>query len=1205
MLDLKDNFTFLNQTVIKQLLETSPIAITLVDAQGQVVFANQPGEKMLGLQPSETPGIAFNDPVWGITDYNGAPFAEEDLPFSVVKRTCKPVTGLRHAIHWPDGRRKLLSINASPLMDSQGGFAGILAFLEDITAQYEAEKNFQMLFNQMIYAFANHEIICDDAGKPVDYRFLQANPAFERMTGLKASKIIGRTILEVLPKVETFWIEIYGKVALTGEPISFDNYSRELDKHFQVSAFQPAPNQFACIFTDITEHKRIESALEDSRRSLRQLADAGWEAIVIHEDGVPRLANDQFYEMFGYAPDEILGKPAMRLTSTPESFHYMRELIAEDNLGPYEAIGVRKDGSTFPMEIRARSIDFQGKRLRVGAIRDISERKRIEQELQESERKYRALINTAPYGILLTDLDGKIILSNPAHHRILGQPDGELLGRQVWELIAGPQRRREAKTYYQSIFSDQPPPKIYYSQDITKEGRLIDIQVNWEYVRGSSGEIEGIISIISDITERKRAERALKQRLEFERLISEISSDFIKMSPDAIDRGIIKALTSIGNFSGADRAYVFQYLDNEKQRVRNTHEWCNQGIEPQIDKLQDIGLAEELPWFASQLKKPNPIYIPDIAALPPQARPDRQHFEAQKIKSLLVTPMRSGGQNFGFLGFDAVKTRRQWSQDDKSLLQLIGQTITYALERKQAEQRLRRQKERQANIIEGAAVGTWEWNTQSGETIFNRRWGEIIGYRPEELARFSIDTWSGLIHPDDLRTRDQLLQRHLEGELAYFICQYRMKHKEGHWVWVLNRGRVISRTEDGKPLWAFGTHIDITSQKQAEEEREKLQAKLAQSQKMDALGTLASGIAHDFNNILAAIMGYSELAHDELPPNSQASRFIAEITRASAKAKHLVRHILTFSRQVVTDMVPLCINQVVDDASLLLERAIPKMIKLDIRLDRGAALVKANHQQMEQVLLNLVSNAADAIEASGVISIATRNVMLHRQQCTVCGEIYSGSFVELSVKDTGAGFDPEYIPRIFDPFFTTKEIGKGTGLGLSTVFGTMTSHGGHIQCHSQPGKGTEFIIHLPEAEPEVSPAGLTSYLNEDQAMPGNETILVVDDEAAVRDIVSQILGRNGYQTILASSGEEALEQYAQSHGKIDAIILDLGMPGMGGKACLPELLKIDPRAKVLIASGYAQLEVAEEMKRLGASDMVAKPYRSTELLGRLRNLLED
>ena len=287
----------------------------------------------------------------------------------------------------------------------------------------------------------------------------------------------------------------------------------------------------------------------------------------------------------------------------------------------------------------------------------------------------------------------------------------------------------------------------------------------------------------------------------------------------------------------------------------------------------------------------------------------------------------------------------------------------------------------------------------------------------------------------------------------------------------------------------------------------------------------------------------------------------------------------------------------------MLSRVIPKMICLELDLDKDIDPVKANPQQLEHIIFNLVSNAADAIEGEGMVTISTRNTAVENGQCEACGIRFSGDYVILSIKDDGAGMSPEVKAHMLDPFFTTKEIGKGTGLGLSTVYGIVKNHRGHLACKTRPGEGTEFIIYLPKADDLAIEAGHEADANEDETR-GEETLLLVDDDSAIREIAGKMLTGSGYKVLKAKSGEEALQILEREKEGIEGVILDLGMPGMGGKKCLPKIIELNPKTKVLVASGYIQYETGGKLEKLGAMGMVAKPYRKMELLKQVRRMLD-
>jgi CheY-like chemotaxis protein len=372
---------------------------------------------------------------------------------------------------------------------------------------------------------------------------------------------------------------------------------------------------------------------------------------------------------------------------------------------------------------------------------------------------------------------------------------------------------------------------------------------------------------------------------------------------------------------------------------------------------------------------------------------------------------------------------------------------------------------------------------------------------------------------------------------------------------------------------------------------------------MEAVGTLAGGIAHDFNNILQAISGYIELLLAKEKKDRSSLRHLSEIDRAVQRAAELVQQLLTFSRKVDPELKPINLNNIVRQSVKMLERTIPKMIGIEIRLSDDLKTIKSDPIQLEQVLMNIGANAMDAMPQGGELVISTENVTLDENFCNLHIGSKAGDYVRLSISDTGHGMEEETIKHIFDPFYTTKEIGQGTGLGLAMVYGIVKSHDGYILCDSKPGQGTIFSIYLPVSRTEHVSDVLLSR-DPGVVLGGSETILLVDDDEAVVEIASDILKENGYRILTADCGEKALSIHEENADGIDLVILDLGMPGMGGQGCLEKLLTVNPSLKVIIASGYSADAQVKDALDYGAKDFLGKPYRLVDLLRKVRQVLD-
>ncbi|MDR2549819.1 MAG: PAS domain S-box protein [Desulfobulbus sp.] len=405
----------------------------------------------------------------------------------------------------------------------------------------------------------------------------------------------------------------------------------------------------------------------------------------------------------------------------------------------------------------------------------------------------------------------------------------------------------------------------------------------------------------------------------------------------------------------------------------------------------------------------------------------------------------------------------------------------------------------------------------------------------------------------------------------------------------------------GRVIQVAGFSRDISESKKAEEEKDKLQAQLIQSQKMEAIGTLAGGIAHDFNNILGAILGYTEMAQDHVAPGSPAFKHLERIQEAGERAGALVKQILAFSRQADAKRIPVLPSQVVREAVKLLRPSLPATISIELELEDAVRPIFANPTQVHQILINLCTNAFHAMEhTGGILKLVLKNRKLSGSDLQHRPEIAPGRFVELAVGDSGSGISPEIREKIFDPYFTTKEVGKGTGMGLAIVHGIVTSHNGLIACDSEVGKGTVFRIHFPVAE------HITYNASTIEAAPvGTERILFVDDEEMLVELGVLMLERLGYEVTGRTNSLEALLAFQNQPDAFDAVITDHTMPGLTGSDLALRILQIRPEVPIILCTGYSNLISEEKARLLGIRGFAMKPLAQKDIALLLRNLLDQ
>lgn len=509
-------------------------------------------------------------------------------------------------------------------------------------------------------------------------------------------------------------------------------------------------------------------------------------------------------------------------------------------------------------------------------------------------------------------------------------------------------------------------------------------------------------------------------------------------------------------------------------------------------------------------------------------------------------------------------------------------------ERKSYETALKESEARFRQIYEKAPVMMLALDRSGTIRSLNAKCLDGLGYSRAELLAQKIDLMLGEeSRPDSAEFLDDLWRVGEKHDVSY-----RYLKKDRTVIEALVDAVVMQ-----DPAWgsvALLTVRDVTHEL-------LLEKQLREAQKMEALGTLASGVAHDFNNLLQIISGYAELIMLRLHKESPNYGGIRAIREAARRGSELVKQVLTFSRRVESNPRPLDLNPEVRKATQLLHRTMPKMIGIDLELAEPLHVTRADPVQVEQTLLNLAVNAKDAMPDGGKLIIGTQNVTLDEQYCRKYPEVQPGDYVCLSVSDTGHGMETEVLEHIFEPFFSTKKPGEGTGLGLSTVFGLVKMHGGHITCDSQVGKGTTFRIYFPATEQRLSEQMDATF---DMPAFGTETILLVDDEEAVRTFGKELLSLAGYTVLDAANGREGLAVYRTGKDEISLVILDLAMPEMGGKQCLERLLHVAPNMKAIITSGLPIDPETKAFLEKHAKAIVTKPFKAKEFLQTVRRVLE-
>jgi PAS domain S-box-containing protein len=539
------------------------------------------------------------------------------------------------------------------------------------------------------------------------------------------------------------------------------------------------------------------------------------------------------------------------------------------------------------------------------------------------------------------------------------------------------------------------------------------------------------------------------------------------------------------------------------------------------------------------------------------------------------------------------------------VLTLLGALTIVALLRQlrrveTSERALRQSEERYALAMEGANEGFWDWHVAGDQLFISQKMKTLTGHSAD--SEFITRTaWMAqtVVHPDDVERRDGALRDHFAGLTPRYECEYRVRQPDGAWCWLLARGHCL-RDAAGKPHRFVGSAIDISAQKQAQLEKEHLEAQLRQSQKMEAIGTLAGGIAHDFNNILGAILGYGELAHQHSAEGTSLRRYLDNVMHATGRAKALVDRILGFSRSGLGERVPVNVQAVIEETLELLEASVLYGVRVESRLTAGTAAVIGDAIRLHQVAMNLFTNALHAMEHGGVLRVVLERIELSEQRSLARGTLAAGPYVRLVVSDTGTGIPPQVVERMFDPFFTTKSVGEGTGLGLSLVHGIVTDLGGAIDVTTQAGEGTSFEIWLPTAGEIGTPVAETA-----RELPHGrgETVMIVDDERALMALIEEMLAELGYEPVGFDSSSAALDAFQAEPERFDLILTDEAMPDLIGTELAREIRRRRPDVPIILVSGHGGTQLAKAAAAIGVNELLRKPLQRYDLAESLARVL--
>ena len=909
------------------------------------------------------------------------------------------------------------------------------------------------------------------------------------------------------------------------------------------------------ICQDITERRNAELALAEEAVRRRILIEQSRDGIVIlDQNGKVCESNRHFAEMIGYSVDEVHQLHVWDWDTQWPREHLLEMIRRVDAQGDhFETRHRRRDGTVYDVEISTNGAVLGGQKLVFCVCRDISERKRSEEALRIGEKRYRTLIEKAPIAIGVSR-DGEMLFANPRYMTLFGcGSNAQVIGMPITDRVA-PQCRDEILEKNRRRERGETVPNSYETLGLHQDGSVFPLRLDVTLI-----DWEGHPStfcFLSDISRQKEMEKALRESEERFRLLYE------------------------------EAPIAYQCLDQEGFFLEVNEAW-----------LRLLGYSKQDVigrWFGDFLVS---------------AHAD----ELRKSLSKYISFGEISGVEFQMLRRDAtritVECSGKVSHDRDGRFMQIHCVLRDVTQQRLAEEALKESERRYRNLFEDAPIAIWEedftelmeyleglknsgisdfrsyFESYPDEVIRCASLAKLISvnkatlnlYEAESISDFS-DGLKSISCSESFKAFREVILGLMEGKTRF---EFENVHQtlKGNKMFVILK-LLLSCCEGGSGSKALISVIDTT-------ERKRLEDQLRHVQKMESIGTLAGGIAHDFNNILASIIGYTELAIQDLPGSGSVSDDLHQVLQASYRARDLVKQVLSFSRKVgAQERSPMDIVPLIKETVKFLRASIPTTVEIRESIPSRPMVMMADPTQIHQVLINLCTNAAQAMETTGgMLGIGLTDFTLDEEAALAYPELKPGRYVRLSVSDTGHGMDKATMDRIFDPYFTTKGVGKGSGIGLAVVHGVVRRHEGTIRVYSEVGKGAVFHVFIPRVDAGPQPA----VKGDGRPTGGNERILFVDDEEMLLQMGMKLLEQLGYRVAAVSSGLEALSLFGENPDQFDLIITDYTMPNLTGEQLARECLKIRPDIPILLCTGFNRQIDERKAREIGIREFVMKP----------------
>lgn len=993
-------------------------------------------------------------------------------------------------------------------------------------------------------------------------KITDVNPFLIEFLGYERETLLGKELWEIgLLKDEAASIEAF-------ELLQKDLYIRYEDLPLETASGERREVEFIsnvyaendkkviqCNIRDIGERKNLER----NTAKLSAIVESSHDAIISKNfDGTILSWNQAAENIFGFTAKEMIGQNIgilIPLERQNEEKEIIQKVKLDEHIQNFETTRLKKDGSQIWVSLIHSPIkNINGEIIGISKIaHDISERKRSQAALKSSESRFKQLIESSIIGIIISNLNGIVIEANDVFLKMVGYDRDDLKAEKVrWDEMTPPELNwlnERALKELKDFGASKPHEKEY----IRKDGSRVPVIVGGTLLKGSK---DTILAFVVDITERKIAEEGMRlSQTEQQRLLKNQSAilDTLPAHICLLDsQGVVLTV----NAGWKNFAKKNNYGNDNLGIGTNYIDICENAVGEYFEGAKDIanGMRSILAGTSNHFEYEYPC----------NSKVEERWFR------LMVAPLRG--------------------ETIEGLVVMHIDTTAHKI----IEETLRKTEENYRHLVEfSPGIVYLNQPFPPFSTVYVSPNIKEFGYSPEEWYA-TPNLWLNIIEKEDLERVQSEFEKAIKEEIETDL-KYRIRAKDGSIHWWQDKGRFVYDSTGNKTGWQ-GIILDITATK-------GLEHQLRQAQKLESVGLLAGGIAHDFNNMLTAINGYTELMFRQLKEDDPLCYYLEEIKKAGHRSEALTNQLLAFSRRQVLNPVVINLNEIIVDTFKMLQRLIGEDIELTTSLNPRVGSVKVDPGQFSQIILNLAVNARDAMPQGGKLTIETDDIFLDEVYARNHLGVISGEYVMLAVSDTGSGMNFETKQHIFEPFFTTKEVGKGTGLGLATVYGIVKQSEGNIEVYSEVGVGTTFKVYFPMVEELVKDS--VKIDNHREMSVGTETILLVEDEALVRNMTSEVLQDCGYTVITASNGMEALEILETGKNKFDLLMTDVVMPQMGGRELAEKLKEKLPNLQILFTSGYTDDAVIRHGVIEAQTNFIQKPFNLEALTNKIREILDS